>query len=157
MIAATLAKSRIVYANARGAKPERWQAKARNWRPTGAVLLNPERETSAIEIRDAALNRRTTPLDKHRRRRNGHGQSQNYHCAEVYALSGPSLSAPMDRANGDATGLKFAGGADIVAHMGELPHALDRGTVIQRMRREVLPGGTEGHTPLISISPLGNS
>lgn len=51
---ATLANRAIVYANARAQKPERWSGKTRNWRPTGAVWLNPERETSAPEIRDAA-------------------------------------------------------------------------------------------------------
>ena len=44
----------ILYANARAQNPERWSGKTRNWRPTGAVWLNPERETSAPEIRDAA-------------------------------------------------------------------------------------------------------
>jgi len=51
---ATLANRAIVYANARAQNPERWSGKTRNWRPTGAVWLNSERETSATEIRDAA-------------------------------------------------------------------------------------------------------
>ncbi|MFT7596240.1 MAG: hypothetical protein ACI8R4_003575, partial [Paracoccaceae bacterium] len=39
-----------------------WSGKTRNWQPAGAVWLNPERETGAPEIRDAARNRRTTCL-----------------------------------------------------------------------------------------------
>ena len=49
-----LEKRAILYANARAAKPERWSGKARNWQPAGPVWLNPERENSALEIRDAA-------------------------------------------------------------------------------------------------------
>jgi hypothetical protein len=44
----------ILYANARVQNPERWSGKTRNWQPAGAVWLNPERETVAPEIRDAA-------------------------------------------------------------------------------------------------------
>jgi transposase InsO family protein len=51
---ATLASRAILYANARAQKPERWSGKTRNWQPAGPVWLNPERETSASEIRDAA-------------------------------------------------------------------------------------------------------
>ena len=40
--------------NARAQKPERWSGKTRNWLPAGPVWLNPERETSASKIRDAA-------------------------------------------------------------------------------------------------------
>ena len=50
---ATLANRAIVYANARAQNPERWSGKTRNWRPTGAVWLNPETEISAPEIRGA--------------------------------------------------------------------------------------------------------
>ncbi len=51
---ATLASRAILYAKARAKKPERWSGKTRNWQPAGAVWLNPERETGAPEIRDAA-------------------------------------------------------------------------------------------------------
>lgn len=44
----------ILYANARVQNPERWSGKTRNWQPAGAVWLNPERESVAPEIRDAA-------------------------------------------------------------------------------------------------------
>ena len=50
-VLATRAK---LYANARAQKPERWSGKTGNWQPAGAVWLNPERDTSASEIRDAA-------------------------------------------------------------------------------------------------------
>ena len=50
----TLANRAILYADARAQKPEWWSGKARNWQPAGPVWLNPERETSAHEIRDAA-------------------------------------------------------------------------------------------------------
>jgi len=43
-----------IYANARAQKPERWSGKTRNWQPAGPVWLNPERDNSAPEIRDAA-------------------------------------------------------------------------------------------------------
>ena len=49
-----LANLAVPYANARAQKPERWPGKTRNWQPAGPVWLNPERETSAPEIRDAA-------------------------------------------------------------------------------------------------------
>ncbi len=49
-----LAKRAMLYANARAQKPERWSGKTRNWQPAGPVWLNPERETGAPEIRDAA-------------------------------------------------------------------------------------------------------
>ncbi len=55
-------KSCHTLVNANGPKPERWSGKTRNWKPVGAVWLNPEREIGAPEIRDAALNRRSTPL-----------------------------------------------------------------------------------------------
>jgi len=51
---ATLANRAIIYANARAQNPERWSGKTRNWQPTGPVWLNPDTETSAPEIRDAA-------------------------------------------------------------------------------------------------------
>ncbi len=49
-----LANRALVYANARAQKPKRWSGKTRNWLPAGPVWLNPERDTSASEIRDAA-------------------------------------------------------------------------------------------------------
>lgn len=51
---ATLASRASLYANARAQNPERWSGKSRNWQPAGPVWLNPEREISAPEIRDAA-------------------------------------------------------------------------------------------------------
>ena len=51
---ATLANRAMLYANARAQNPERWSGKTRNWQPAGPVWLNPERETNAPEIRDAA-------------------------------------------------------------------------------------------------------
>ena len=50
----TLANRATLYAYARAQNPERWSGKTRNWQPAGPVWLNPERETSAPEIRDAA-------------------------------------------------------------------------------------------------------
>ena len=49
-----LASRALLYANARAQTPERWSGKTRNWLPAGPVWLNPERDTSASEIRDAA-------------------------------------------------------------------------------------------------------
>ena len=51
---AALANRASLYADARSQHPERWSGKTRNWQPPGPVWLNPERETSAPEIRDAA-------------------------------------------------------------------------------------------------------
>jgi transposase InsO family protein len=51
---ATLANRASIYANARAQNPERWSGRTRNWQPAGPVWLNPERETGAPEIRDAA-------------------------------------------------------------------------------------------------------
>jgi putative transposase len=51
---AALQNRAILYANARAQNPERWSGKTRNWQPAGPVWLNPERETGAPEIRDAA-------------------------------------------------------------------------------------------------------
>lgn len=51
---ATLANRAILYAAARAQRPERWPGQTRNWQPVGPVWLNPEREISAPEIRDAA-------------------------------------------------------------------------------------------------------
>jgi transposase InsO family protein len=48
-----LANRAMLYANARAQNPERWSGKTRNWQPAGPTWLNPERETSAPEIRDA--------------------------------------------------------------------------------------------------------
>ena len=44
----------MLYANANAQNPERWSGKTRNWHPVGPVWLNPENETIATEIRDAA-------------------------------------------------------------------------------------------------------
>ena len=49
-----LPPNNLLYAKARTQKPERWSGKTRNWQPAGPVWLNPERENSASEIRDAA-------------------------------------------------------------------------------------------------------
>ena len=49
----TLANRAVVDVNARAQKPERWSGKPRDWQPTIPVWRNPERETSAPEIRDA--------------------------------------------------------------------------------------------------------
>jgi putative transposase len=51
---ATLASRASLYANARAQNPQRWSGKTRDWQPAGPVWLNPERETGAPEIRDAA-------------------------------------------------------------------------------------------------------
>lgn len=51
---ATLANRAILYANVRAQNPQRWSGETRNWQPAGPVWLNPENETSAPEIRDAA-------------------------------------------------------------------------------------------------------
>ena len=51
---ATLAQRADLHANARAQNPQRGSGKTRNWQPAGPVWLNPERETSAPEIRDAA-------------------------------------------------------------------------------------------------------
>lgn len=48
-----LAKRKEVYEQAKSAHPERWSGRAtRNWRPIGAVSLNPERE--AVQVQAAA-------------------------------------------------------------------------------------------------------
>jgi hypothetical protein len=41
---------------------QRWSGKTRNWQPAGPVWLNPERKSRVDEIKNAASNRRTTPL-----------------------------------------------------------------------------------------------
>lgn len=51
---ATLTNRAVLYAKARAQNPQRWSGKIRNWQPAGPVWLNPENETSAPEIRDAA-------------------------------------------------------------------------------------------------------
>ncbi len=51
---ATLASRASLYATACAQNPQRWSGKTRNWQPAGPVWLNPETETSAPEIRDAA-------------------------------------------------------------------------------------------------------
>ena len=50
----TLANRAMVYAKARAQKPERWSGKTRNRQSAGPGWLNPERDTSASEISDAA-------------------------------------------------------------------------------------------------------
>ena len=51
---ATLASRAILSAKARAQNPGRWSGQTRNWQPAGPVWLNPEDESSAPEIRDAA-------------------------------------------------------------------------------------------------------
>ena len=51
---AILANRASLYANARAQNPQRWSGKTRNWQPAGPVWLNPEKDSSAPEIRDAA-------------------------------------------------------------------------------------------------------
>ena len=51
---ATLANRAMLYANARAQNQARWSGKTCNWQPAGPVWLNPEHETSAHDIRDAA-------------------------------------------------------------------------------------------------------
>ncbi len=41
---ALLAKREVVYQEAKAAKPNRWSGQTRNWRPCGAVALNPQKE-----------------------------------------------------------------------------------------------------------------
>jgi putative transposase len=43
-----------LYAQARAANPTRWSRQTRDWSPIGDVCLNPERDTHADKIRDAA-------------------------------------------------------------------------------------------------------
>ena len=43
-----------LYAQARAANPTRWSRQTRDWSPIGDVCLNPERDTNADKIRDAA-------------------------------------------------------------------------------------------------------
>ena len=49
-----LANRAKLYANACAQNPKRWSGKIRIWQAAGPVWLNPEREISAPEIRDAA-------------------------------------------------------------------------------------------------------
>ena len=49
-----LAARACLWAEARAARPERWSGQPRNWPPAGDVWLNPERDTGALKIRDAA-------------------------------------------------------------------------------------------------------
>ena len=51
---ATLTNRANLYATARAQNPQRWSGKTRNWQPAGPVWLNPEKNTSAPEIRDPA-------------------------------------------------------------------------------------------------------
>jgi putative transposase len=48
-----LARRTQLYTEARAANPTRWSRQIRNWAPVGDVRLNPERDTSDHEIRDA--------------------------------------------------------------------------------------------------------
>lgn len=41
---ALLANREVVYQTAKAAKPNRWSGNTRNWRPCGAVALNPQKE-----------------------------------------------------------------------------------------------------------------
>ena len=49
-----LAERARLYASARAENPARWSRQVRNWQPIGAVWLDPEREQTASEMRDAA-------------------------------------------------------------------------------------------------------
>ena len=51
---ALLERRTQLYTEARAANPARWSRQIRNWSPVGDVCLNPERDTSDREIRDAA-------------------------------------------------------------------------------------------------------
>jgi transposase InsO family protein len=51
---ATLDSRASLYANAKAQNPERWSGTTRNWQPAGPVWLNPEKDMSVPEIRDAA-------------------------------------------------------------------------------------------------------
>ena len=39
-----LAARHVVYQDARSRNPQRWSGQTRNWKPVGAVTLNPERD-----------------------------------------------------------------------------------------------------------------
>ena len=49
-----LAKRAELYAAAKAKMPERWSGNTRDWRPIGAVWLNPEREFGVSEMQDVA-------------------------------------------------------------------------------------------------------
>lgn len=49
-----LVKRILVYKAARAKHPERWSGNIKNFRPIGSVLLNPEKEKSKIESKEAA-------------------------------------------------------------------------------------------------------
>lgn len=49
-----LAKRVDLYAKASASNPRRWSGNACNWQPMGPVWLNPERNASTVEMRDAA-------------------------------------------------------------------------------------------------------
>ena len=51
---AILAKRASLHANARAENPAGWPRKVRNRQPIGAVRLNPERDQTVSEMRDAA-------------------------------------------------------------------------------------------------------
>jgi hypothetical protein len=51
---ALLERRTDLYAKARAANPARWSRQIRNWTPAGDVCLNPERDATDHEIRDAA-------------------------------------------------------------------------------------------------------
>ena len=50
---ALLERRTQLYTEARAANPTRWSRHIRNWEPVGDVCLNPERDISDREIRDA--------------------------------------------------------------------------------------------------------
>jgi putative transposase len=50
----TLANRATLYATVWAQNPQHWSGKTRNWQPAGPVWLNPEKEISVHEIRDAA-------------------------------------------------------------------------------------------------------
>jgi putative transposase len=52
---AILANRHALYTNARAGNPARWSANTRNWTPTGAVTLNPERDSVVAMHTGAAL------------------------------------------------------------------------------------------------------
>lgn len=50
-----LTRRKIVYAAARSRHPERWSGPTRDWSPTGAVHLNPDKEITTVEsVKSAA-------------------------------------------------------------------------------------------------------
>ena len=56
--ATVLAQRHAVYQQARRRHPRRWTTTTRDWTPIGAVTLNPERETTATDCRQAPESKR---------------------------------------------------------------------------------------------------